>query len=71
MFSDFELLIVITSLLGKFGIAAAFGCIFVYTAELYPTEYRGIGVGACSSFARIGGILAPLAASLVKALIRL
>ncbi|KAL7644054.1 UNVERIFIED_CONTAM: hypothetical protein RMT77_004866 [Armadillidium vulgare] len=62
----FELLIVITSLLGKFGIAAAFGCIFVYTAELYPTEYRGIGVGACSSFARIGGILAPLAASLSK-----
>ncbi|RXG73421.1 Organic cation transporter protein [Armadillidium vulgare] len=62
----FELLIVITSLLGKFGIAAAFGCIFVYTAELYPTEYRGIGVGACSSFARIGGILAPLAANLSK-----
>ena len=27
---------------GKFGASAAFGLIYLYTAELYPTELRGI-----------------------------
>ena len=37
---------------GKFGVAAAFAIVYLYTAELYPTAIRGTAVGACSAVAR-------------------
>lgn len=54
------------SLTGKFGAAAAFAVVYVYASEIFPTEYRGVGVGACSMFARVGGMLAPLVVELVS-----
>nr|CAB3266145.1 organic cation transporter protein-like [Phallusia mammillata] len=52
------------SMLGKFSIAAAFGVVYIFAAELYPTPIRNVGIGTCSSFARIGGIMSPLIAML-------
>lgn len=49
----------VLALLGKFGDAAAFALIFLYTAELFPTKIRSSVVGFCSMAARIGGIIAP------------
>ncbi|RXG55284.1 Organic cation transporter protein [Armadillidium vulgare] len=54
-----NILILSMNLIGKFGGSAAFGSIFLYSGELYPTECRAIGVGACSMSARIGGIISP------------
>ncbi|XP_023325051.1 organic cation transporter protein [Eurytemora carolleeae] len=48
------------SLLGKFGAAASFAIVYVYTAELFPTVIRSQAVGTCSLVARIGGITALL-----------
>ncbi|XP_033106796.1 organic cation transporter protein-like [Anneissia japonica] len=48
------------SLIGKFGIAASFAIIYVFSAELYPTPIRSAGMGTASMTARIGGILAPI-----------
>ena len=44
---------------GKFAISGSFCVIFVFAAELYPTEVRSIGVGFTSGIGRIGGIVAP------------
>nr|XP_053652868.1 organic cation transporter protein-like [Cherax quadricarinatus] len=55
---------VVVSLLGKFGITAAFSIVYIYSAEIFPTEYRSVAVGTCSMCACLGGILAPFIASL-------
>lgn len=45
---------------GKFFISIAFAVIFIFTAELFPTCIRTIGLGLSSFCARIGGILFPI-----------
>ncbi|TKS83084.1 Solute carrier family 22 member 5 High-affinity sodium-dependent carnitine cotransporter [Collichthys lucidus] len=44
---------------GKFGFTMAFSMVYIYTAEIYPTVLRNVGMGMCSSAARIGSITAP------------
>ena len=57
----------VLSLVGKFGIAAAFAIIYIYSAEIFPTDYRSVAIGACSMIARVGGMLAPSVSALVSA----
>ncbi|WML46430.1 MFS transporter [Neobacillus sp. PS3-40] len=38
----------------------AWGALYAYTPEHYPTNIRGTGSGMAASFGRIGGILGPL-----------
>ncbi|XP_048771493.2 organic cation transporter protein-like [Ostrea edulis] len=51
------------AILGKIGSAGAFGVVYVFSAELFPTVVRNAGMGACSCVARVGGMLAPYVAS--------
>lgn len=37
----------------------AWGAMYAYTPELYPTKVRSTGVGLAASFGRVGGIIAP------------
>ncbi|KAH9523281.1 hypothetical protein Btru_066285 [Bulinus truncatus] len=49
----------VLAIIGRCAVACLFAIIFVYTSEIYPTVIRNIGMGACSFWARGGGVLAP------------
>ncbi|XP_075975382.1 organic cation transporter protein-like [Anticarsia gemmatalis] len=50
----------IVYLLGKFGISVVFTSLYLYTSELYPTQYRHSLLAFSSMIGRIGSITAPL-----------
>jgi putative MFS transporter len=43
----------------------AWGALYAYTPEVYPTEMRATGMGWASGMARIGGVLAPILGGLL------
>lgn len=55
---------VLAATVGKFFVTAAFGSVFVYAGELFPTVLRSAAVGMCSTAARVGGAVAPPAVAL-------
>ncbi|ESO85014.1 hypothetical protein LOTGIDRAFT_131176 [Lottia gigantea] len=59
-----EWITITLSMVGKFGVSAAFGSVYIFSAELYPTVVRNSGMGASSMAARIGGIICPYIADL-------
>uniref|UniRef100_F6TSC3 Solute carrier family 22 member 16 n=1 Tax=Xenopus tropicalis TaxID=8364 RepID=F6TSC3_XENTR len=56
---DHSTVTIAMSMGGKFSIAVAFGLIYLYTAELYPTIVRSLAVGSGSMMCRIGSVVAP------------
>lgn len=59
-------LIVCLAMIGKLAITSSYGAIYVFTAEQFPTVIRNVGLGASSTFARIGGVIAPYVNHLVR-----
>ncbi|KAL9981131.1 hypothetical protein ACROYT_G009795 [Oculina patagonica] len=57
--TEYQPVITTLAMIGKFCILSTFLTIYVFTAELFPTVIRNIGVGVSSMMARIGAILAP------------
>ncbi|AZB40977.1 MFS transporter [Bacillus sp. FJAT-42376] len=53
-------LLLATGMLLSFFNLGAWGALYAYTPEQYPTSIRGTGSGMAASFGRIGGILGPL-----------
>ncbi|XP_021914902.1 organic cation transporter protein-like [Zootermopsis nevadensis] len=49
----------IVFLAGKFAITIAFTVVYVFTAELFPTELRHSMLSTCSMVGRVGSIIAP------------
>lgn len=54
------------ALIGKFGSAAAYPIVYVFSAELFPTVVRNAGMGTSSCVSRMGGMIAPYVADLVS-----
>ncbi|XP_067885469.1 solute carrier family 22 member 4-like isoform X3 [Heterodontus francisci] len=57
--STFHLLTTVLVMIGKSGITIAFAIIYVFSAELYPTVVRNMGIGMCSMSSRLGSIISP------------
>lgn len=66
---DWTWTITVLFLLGKLGVTAAFGTVYVYTAEMMPTIIRSGGVGAASTVARFGALVAPFVPLLVSCIV--
>ncbi|XP_072932385.1 solute carrier family 22 member 7-like [Epargyreus clarus] len=64
--NDLEVLRLIVFLLGKFGISVVFTSLYLFTSELYPTEYRHTLLAFSSMIGRIGSITAPLTPVLME-----
>ncbi|XP_043208462.1 organic cation transporter protein-like [Amphibalanus amphitrite] len=56
----------VLGMLGKFAASAAFGIIYLYTAEYFPTTLRNAGFGSSSTCARIGSMAAPYVVDLLS-----
>ena len=61
-----EALKMTVALIGKFAVGGSFSVIYIYSAELFPTQVRNIGVGVASIGARLGGIFSPIVLLLVR-----
>lgn len=53
-------LLLVSGIFLSFFNLGAWGALYAYTPEQYPTAIRGTGAGMAASFGRIGGILGPL-----------
>jgi MFS transporter, putative metabolite:H+ symporter len=58
--ADSLALLMTSGILLSFFNLGAWGALYAYTPELYPTSIRATGAGMAASFGRIGGILGPL-----------
>ncbi|XP_076465344.1 solute carrier family 22 member 7-like [Babylonia areolata] len=54
------------SMLGVVGAAGAFGLVFLYTPELFPTNMRQQALGVSSFAGRLGGMLGPFMTDLAE-----
>ncbi|XP_050348547.1 organic cation transporter protein-like [Nymphalis io] len=58
--TDYYAVRLVIFLLGKFGISTVMTSVYLYTSELYPTEFRHTLLAFSSMVGRIGSITAPL-----------
>ncbi|KAJ2951334.1 hypothetical protein O0L34_g5735 [Tuta absoluta] len=62
---DMVTLRLVLFMIGKFGIAIVFTSLYLFTSELYPTEYRHTLLAFSSMIGRVGSITAPLTPALM------
>jgi len=55
----YDVALITVMMIGKGLISAAFAQLYVYSAELFPTLLRNVGVGSSSMMARVGGLVQP------------
>ena len=47
------------SFMGKFAISGSFCIVYIFAAELFPTEVRCIGIGFCAMMGNLAGLITP------------
>lgn len=64
--TDHSIFVLLLSMVGKSSITFALNILYIFTAELWPTNIRTTIMSLCSMTGRIGAIFAPLTALLVS-----
>ncbi|XP_078699438.1 organic cation transporter protein-like isoform X5 [Branchiostoma floridae x Branchiostoma belcheri] len=54
-----DMISTVLAMVGRFGISVSFNVFYVYSAEVFPTVVRNMGLGVATMLARVGGIIAP------------
>lgn len=65
--TDHAAIVAGATLFMSFAMLGAWGALYAFTPELYPTTLRASGMGAAGACARFGGLLAPSAVGLIVA----
>ena len=47
-------------MIGKLAVSGSFAFVYMYSAELFPTQVRNIGAGVVTIGARVGGFFSPI-----------
>jgi OCT family organic cation transporter-like MFS transporter 4/5 len=66
IFVDFHYLLIGLAMVGKLCITAAYGVVYIMSAEIFPTVVRNAGMGSSSGVARVGSMIAPYIAKSVS-----
>ncbi|XP_061172603.1 organic cation transporter protein-like [Saccostrea echinata] len=56
---SYNWLMITFAMIGKFGISAGFGEIYIYTGEMFPTVVRSLSLGLSGAGSRLGSITSP------------
>merc|ERR1719510_1295774 len=64
--SDNEWLIVVFNILGRASSIGTLAICYIYSAEIFPTVVRNVGIGSSSVWARISPMIAPYIADNLK-----
>nr|CAH7722373.1 unnamed protein product [Callosobruchus chinensis] len=63
---DMQWLTITLAMFGKMAITASYGAVYIFSTEQFPTVIRNAGLGAGSTCARLGSIIAPYINILVR-----
>lgn len=67
IYLDYNTVIIVFSLMGKFCTSMLTVANNAFTFELFPTVSRGITIALCSTSGKLGAIIAPYIAAMVQA----
>ena len=65
LFCSSRTIIVVFISISRGAIACSFTTIYLYSAEVFPTNVRSVGIGCCSMFARLGSMVTPFVAQVL------
>lgn len=66
LFTTSRILQITLGMVVKFFLSCSWNVIYIYSAEVYPTVVRQIGVGSNSAAARVGAVISPFMREIVR-----
>lgn len=64
--SSLTALSIVATLAGKMSMTGSISVLYLFTPELFPTNIRNVGMGMCSTFARVGALISSFAGTLAR-----